>query len=271
VIFAAAAAVALAAPSREALIERWLHANRTHSAPHLESASNASRTQAAPADLRALAQRELATAGRYQLATPAAVPATEPWWAAPWRWLSEQWDRLWRAVFARAHVGRETAASIGDVLLVIVGLILLFTAVRLLRNLQLVRSKSRTDTVPLAGLPDPRSLYREACDAANRGEYGAAALLLFAATVALLDGRGAVAASHSATVGDLRRELRARDAALIAPFDAVAAPFVQKAYAERSVDEPQWHRARAAFDVILSSPSVILSGVEGRSAYNASS
>jgi hypothetical protein len=49
--------------------------------------------------------------------------------------------------------------------------------------------------------------------------------------------------------------LRAHDAPLIAAFDAVAAPFVQKAYAERSVDEPQWHRARDAF--------VILSGVEG--------
>jgi hypothetical protein len=262
VIFAAAAAVGLAAPSREALIERWLHANRTHSAAHLETASNAPRAQAAPPDLNALAQRELATAGRYQLVAPAAVPATEPWWAGPWRWLSERWDRLWRAVFARAHVGRETAASIGDVLLVIVGLILLITVVRLLRNLQLVRSRSRVDAAPLAELPDPQSLYREACDAANRGEYGAAALLLFGATVTLLDGRGAVTASRSATVGDLRRELRARDAALIAPFDVVAAPFVQKAYAERRVDEPQWHRARDAF-VILSSPSVILSGVEG--------
>ena len=254
-IFAAAAAVALAAPSREALIQRWLHANRAHSAAHLESSSNAPRAQAAPADLRALTQRELATAGRYQLVAPAAVPTTEPWWAGPWRWMNEQWDRLWRAVFARAHVGRETAASIGDVLLVIVGLILLFTVVRLLRNLQLVRSRSRIDAAPLAELPDPRALYRDACDAANRGEYGTAALLLFGATVALLDGRGAVAASRSATVGDLRRELRAHDAPLIAAFDAVAAPFVQKAYAERRVDEPQWHRARDAF--------VILSGVEG--------
>jgi hypothetical protein len=90
------------------------------------------------------------------------------------------------------------------------------------------------------------------------GEYGTAALLLFGATVALLDGRGAVAASRSATVGDLRRELRARDAPLVAAFDAVAAPFVEKAYAERRVDEPQWHRARDAF-VVLSHPLVILS------------
>ena len=69
--------------------------------------------------------------------------------------------------------------------------------------------------------------------------------------VALLDRQGAVDASASATVGDLRRELRAHNARLVAPFDAVAAPFVQEAYAERTVDEPQWHRARDAFAALL--------------------
>jgi hypothetical protein len=252
VILAAAAAAALATPSREALIERWLHANRTHSVARLESAASAPPAHAAPAvpDLRGLAQRELGTAGRYQLGTLATVAATEPWWSGPWRWLSEQWDRLWDAIFARAHVGRETAANIGDVLLVIVGLTLLFTVVRLLRNLQLARSTSRLNAAPLAAPVDPGALYRDSRDAANRGEYGSATLLLFAATVALLDGRGAVEASRSATVGDLRRELRVRNASSIAAFDAVAAPFVQKAYAERSVDEPQWRRARAAFDIM---------------------
>jgi hypothetical protein len=69
--------------------------------------------------------------------------------------------------------------------------------------------------------------------------------------VALLDRRGAADGTASATVGDLRRELRASDARLVAPFDAVAAPFVQEAYAERAVDEPQWHRARDAFATLL--------------------
>jgi hypothetical protein len=56
-------------------------------------------------------------------------------------------------------------------------------------------------------------------------------------------------------VGDLRRELRAGDAALVPAFDAVAEPFVARAYAERAVDAPQWSRARAAYDsfVALSS------------------
>ncbi len=146
------------------------------------------------------------------------------------------------------HVGRQAAASIGDVLLLIVGAVFLVVVVRLLRNLQLARSEARSRSEPLATPPDPQSLYRDACDAANRGDYGGAALLLFAATVALLDGRGALRANRSATVGDLRRTLRAGNAALVAPFDAVAAPFVERAYGERAIEEPQWHRARTAFE-----------------------
>ncbi|GEM_PF-2388036 len=251
-IVAAAAAVALATPSREALIERWLRANRTHSAARLESASGVLSSQSAPAppDLHALAQRELGTAGRYRLTESPPLPVSEPWWSGPWRWVSDRWNQFWHAIFGRVHVGKEAAVRVGDVLLVIVGLLLLFTALRLLRNLQFARSTSRSNSSPLATPPDPHSLYRDACDAASRGEYGTAALLLFAASIALLDGRGAVVVRRSATVGDLRRELRAHDATLIAPFDAIAAPFVQKAYAERSVDEPQWRRARTAFDTL---------------------
>jgi hypothetical protein len=252
-VIVAAAAVAFAMPSRAALIERWLQASRTHSMARLASASSSAASHAAaPPNLRALAQRELAVAGRYQLGQTAVPPPTEPWWSRAWRWVSDRWNQLWRAVFARAHVGKEAAASIGDVLLVVVGLALLVAVVRLVRNVQFARSRSEFDAAPLAAPADPRALYRDACDAANRGDYGNAALLLFAATIALLDGRGAVEARRSATVGDLRRTLRTHNASLIAPFDAVAAPFVQTAYAERRVDEPQWHRARTAFSVILS-------------------
>ena len=107
--------------------------------------------------------------------------------------------------------------------------------VRLLRNLQVDRSQSSPRPAPLEEPPAPRALYKQACNAAGRGDYGTAALLLFAAMIALLDRQGAVDATASATVGDLRRELRAGNARLVAPFDAVAAPFVQEAYAERAV------------------------------------
>jgi hypothetical protein len=245
VIVAAAAAVALAAPSRDALIERWLRANHTHSMARLESGPPA--RMAEPPDLRVLAERELAVPGRYRLASSAAV-VSEPWWMRAWEWFSERWQRLWNAIFARVHVGRAAAASIGDVLLVLVGLLLIFVVVRLLMNFHLARSTALVESTPLEGRPSPRALYKEACNAASRGDYGGAAVLLFAATIALLDRQGAVEAARSATIGDFRRALRRRNAALIPSFDAVAAPFAQRAYAERAVDELQWGHAREAFE-----------------------
>ncbi|MFY9719426.1 MAG: hypothetical protein WAK16_07260 [Candidatus Cybelea sp.] len=225
-IFAVAAAVALAMPSRI--------------------------SAAPPRDLHALAQRELTIPGRYQLtASPVAAPP-QSFLSRAWSWLYARWLQLMHALFARVHVGDRTVMSLGDGLLVLVGLLLLAVAIRLLRNLQLVRS-SRLAYEPLAAPLDPQSLYNDARDAANAGDYGGAALLLFAATVVLLDRRGAVEGNRSATVGDLRRELRANDAALISPFDAIAAPFVQKAYAERPVGAREWGRASDAFDTLLQS------------------
>ncbi|MGB8908049.1 MAG: hypothetical protein WCC84_04830 [Candidatus Cybelea sp.] len=247
-IVAATAAFALAAPPRDALIERWLRANRTHSMARLQSAPPV-RT-AEPPDLRGLAERELATPGRYRLSS-SAVDVWEPWWMRVWEWLSERWQHLWNAIFARVHVGRAAAASIGDVLLALIGLLLIFVVVRLLTNFHLARSTALLDSTPLEGQPSPRTLYKEACNAAGRGDYGAAAVLLFAATVALLDRQGTVEAARSATVGDFRRALRRGNAALIPSFDAVAAPFVQRAYAERAVDELQWRHAREAFESLL--------------------
>lgn len=243
-IAALAVTLALTAPSREALIAQWLRSNPKHSAASLGSGP---RGTARVPDLHALAQRELSATGRYRLSTPNLPTATAPWWQRAWDWIAERWQKFWDAIFARAHVGRETAASIGDVLLVVVGLLLIFVVVRLLRNLQFARSASLSGSEPLAESPTPRALYRQACNAATRGDYGTATLLLFAATVAFLDRQGAVHVTSSATVGDLRRAVRAADANLLGSFDAVATPFVQTAYAERPIDEPQWHRARTAF------------------------
>jgi hypothetical protein len=227
VIFAVAAAVALAMPAKV--------------------------SAAPPRDLHALAQRELTIPGRYQLtASPVAAPQ-QSFWSRAWSWAYARWLQLMHALFARVHVGNRTVMSLGDGLLVLVGLLLLVVAVRLLRNLQLVRSSSRLAYERLAAPLDPQALYNDARDAANAGDYGSAALLLFAATVVLLDRRGAVEGSRSATVGDLRRELRTNDAALISPFDAIAAPFVQRAYAERPVGAREWGRASDAFAVLLQS------------------
>jgi hypothetical protein len=246
-IVAIAAAAALA-PSKDALIERWLRANHAHVVVRLAPAPA---PLISPPDLRALAQREFAVKGRYQLAESPLAAAAEPWWSQALHWIYQRWQRFWDLLFARVRVGPQGAASLGDVLLVLVGILMIFVVVRLLRNLQVERSQSGPRAAPLQEPPAPGTLYQQACNAAGRGDYGTAALLLFAAMVALLDRQGAVDGTASATVGDLRRELRAGNARLVAPFDAVAAPFVQEAYAERAVDEPQWHRARDAFATLL--------------------
>jgi hypothetical protein len=230
---------------RDSLIERWLQANRAHAAGSLNFGPRSS--EKAP-DLQALAQRELSIPGRYQIGNVPPAPASQPWWERAWLWVADRWEQMWKALFSHAHVGKAQAASIGDVLLVIVGVILIYCVVRIMHNVQVRRCAPRLESAPLEEGPSPRALYRSACNAASRGDYGTAALLLFAATVALLGRQGAVEITSTATVGDLRRELRVDNAALIPRFDAVAAPFVQRAYADRAVDEPQWQHARTAFE-----------------------
>ncbi len=253
-IFATAVAVALTASSRQELIDRWLRADKTHAVEYLHMVPCARANVRVP-DLGALAQRELATPGRYRLAPRAAPP--EAWWRRALDWISDRSQGFWRALFGRVRVGKEAVASIGDALLAVVSFVLLITIVRLVRNVQITRAaSSNTHGEALHDAPSASALYRQASDFANAGDYGSAALLLFAATITLLDSRDAVVATRSSTVRELRRQLHARDAKFLGAFDAVAAPFVQRAYAERAIGEAQWTRARLAYGVILS-------GVEG--------
>jgi hypothetical protein len=78
--------------------------------------------------------------------------------------------------------------------------------------------------------------------------------LLFASTLALLDVRGVVPADASATVGDVRRQLRRSDASAVSSFDLVAGAFVAGTYAERPIGEPEWQRARDAYAGIAGEP-----------------
>jgi hypothetical protein len=233
--------------AREALLERWRHANPAHLHRLLEAPQTGPEPRA---DLQALAQRELSLPGRYRLATPAlATVRGEPWWLRVWTRLHDWWSAVWRALFAHAP-GRSTTIAIGDVLIALVALMLIVVGIRLVRELQIERARSNRNAQALAELPDAQTLYRRACDAAARGDFGAAALLLFAATIALLDSRGTIALTSSATVGELRHELRARDAALLAPFDTVAAPFVQRAYADRPITPLEWEHAQRACEAV---------------------
>lgn len=243
-----AVAAALMLPSREALLQRWLHANRAHATIALD------RPRGNPGllpNLQSLAQNELAVPGRYQLVLPKAPVEQEPWWLRAINWLSDRWQELWHKLFGRAHIAKGTAVAIGDWLLVLVGVALLALGLSFLRDLQLARERLRAAASPIEPPADPDSLYLRAREAAARGDYSGAARILFAATVAALAGNGTIDGRRSATVGELRRELRSANARLIVPFDAVAMPFVAAAYAERAVDAAQWQRASDAFDSLL--------------------
>lgn len=232
--------------AREAAVGRWLAANRAHTVAQLNSAPPPAR--GAVPNLHELVQAELRTPGRYHVVKPVLRAAATPWWLRLWDWLSDRWQQFWDALFGHVHVGRAQVASIGDVLLIVVGLLFVFVLIRILRDVQYARRAASAEFETLAEPPSPRQLYQDACNAAARGDYGTAALLLFVAMVLLLDRRHAITLTSSATVGDIRRALRAQNSAAVVAFDAVAGPFVQRAYAERPISESQWNMAREAYD-----------------------
>ena len=179
--FFATAGNAPAAATRDALLARWNHAN-----PHAgRLVEHDVRTLATPpANLRALAARELATGYRLTLPKSAALPAADkPWWMRLWTWLSDRLTQLWRAAFGNARLGRRGAIAIGDVLIAAAIALIVLVAWRLLRGFAFERSRGESLEL-LAPPPNARALYDAACDRARQKDYAAASRLLFAAMVA---------------------------------------------------------------------------------------
>jgi len=254
-------AAGAATSQRDALVARWTGASEAQIAAIHDPKARA-QARAAFAKLRARldesvapvalpdfgasARRELAVPGRYQLSEKIAPPPQQPWYGQILDWLKAQLHKLWNALFGRVHIGRTGSMAIGDLLIALAVAALLFAAIRLLAELQIVKA-SNARVEALAPSQDARELYARAHRAASSGDYAGASRLLFAAAVVALDLRGIVAEDPSATVGDLRRALRSRAASLVPTFDAVAEPFVASAYAERPVAPADWERANAAF------------------------
>jgi len=258
---AAVAGASGEAATRAQLVARWEHAQRAAIAkiPQRKARAAAETRLAAerrgldegpgtsgPSDLSQIAARELRTAGRYDLAHAAAPPSPN-WWQRFWTWVSEHVGKLLRLVFGRAHVSPSQAVAAGYVLLAAVTLLLLIVALRLIASIDFDRRRRARGVEPLAGKPDARALYERALRCAERERYGDAVKLLFAAAVTALELRGELEERRSATVGELRASVRARDASLTVPFDAIARPFVFSAYAERAVGSDEWERARGAY------------------------
>jgi hypothetical protein len=200
-----------------------------------------------PIDPALAAQRELQTPLRYRLAG-AQAPPDQNWWAQLWRWFWDRWEAFLKALERNVRIGSAGRVAIGDVLLVVVGSALVFLVVRLLSSMVFAPAPAGATYSAIASRKSAQALLMQATEAAERGEYGRAIRLLFISAVALLDLRGVLRDDESATVGQLRRELRGRGSAIEPAFADLARAFTATAYAERAADGESWRSARTAYE-----------------------
>lgn len=247
------AVVLTTSTERDALTSRWTHASHASVPRNRKLSEGAAPSQDALAPLHALAAAELSVPGRYHLRVATAAPPGKTWWQRLWEWLGEQWNALVQALFGRVRVNKTAAAIVADAVIALLVLAVVAAAIRIV--VVYGRRSSRAASVrALSPAADAATLYAMAAELAERGEYAAAAQLLFRATLTLLDVRGTLRDDASATVGEIRRSLPERE--LVRAFDAVAAVFVAGTYAERPLDAAQWERARDGYLALAREPAV---------------
>jgi hypothetical protein len=176
----------------------------------------------------------------------AAPPARKTWWDALTDWLGKRWHDLVDSLFRNVHIGGNAGTALGDILLI--GLILLVVIVLARLLWSTVRVGTAASGTPLADTAaDAATLHALSLQAARRGDYAHAIVLLFRAALAALDVQGVVHDDPSRTVNECRRAVRAKAPRLAAPFDEIARPFTAVLYADEPVTEVQWNAALNAF------------------------
>jgi hypothetical protein len=199
-----------------------------------------------PHDLVRAVRAELATPGRYQLLDQRTA-VHRSWLRVLLQWLSDRYEQFLQALSSHLHVGRGTVSLFGDVIVVACVLVIAFIGARLLMAVQLDRVL-RTRAIAIGPPRSAHAIALAASAAAASGEYARAIRLLFTAAVTLLDLRGVLRDDPSATVNDLRRALRARNAAAETPFVEIARAFSSAAYAEERLDSTSWDAAHRAYE-----------------------
>ena len=198
-----------------------------------------------PHDLVRAVRAELATPGRYQLEPGRVVHRS--WLAIALQWLGDRYAEFVRALSAHLHVGRNEVSLFGDAIVVVCVIVLGIIGARLLMAVQLERAR-RSRAIAIGTPRSAHAIAMAASSAAASGDFARAIRLLFAAAVTLLDLRGVLRDDPSATVNDLRRALRTRNAAAEPPFVEIAHAFSAAAYAEERLDLSAWDAARAAYE-----------------------
>lgn len=194
-----------------------------------------------PIDPALAARDELATPFRYHLT--AAPPAGE----SVWQRIANAVDDFLSRIFAHVHPGSGGAVVVWVVLALAAGLCAFLVA-----RIVVARARRGSRTADIMALPDEdeAALAHAADDAARRGDMTAAVRLLLRAAVRLLDVRGTLDDDASATVGELRDEVRRREAPVAMSFDEIATAYVTSIYAQHPIDTSAWHRARGAYDLL---------------------
>lgn len=196
-----------------------------------------------PVDIVAAVRAELATPGRYHLG-PARTHQSVL--GEIWRWIAAHWHAFWANLMRHFPVSRSGATLIGDAVVILCMLAVVFAVVQLLIRLEL-ESAQHAPSVPLRAPRNAQAFAIAAAQAAAGGDYTRAVRLLFIAAVTLLDLRGVVRDERGATVNELRREVRERDARLEPPFVTLARTYTSAAYAEEPLGEDAWTRAQDAY------------------------
>lgn len=196
-----------------------------------------------PRDIVAAVRAELATPGRYHLNVARRHQSIVE---EIWRWVAAHWHAFWENLLRHFPVSRGGATLIGDAVVIVCLLAAVFVAVQLLIRLEL-ESAQRAPSVPLRAPRNAQSFAIAAAQAAAEGDFTRAVRLLFIAAVTLLDLRGVVRDERSATINELRREVRARDAQLEPPFITLARAYTSAAYAEEPLGQDAWARAQDAY------------------------
>lgn len=198
-----------------------------------------------PHELVQAVRAELAVPGRYHL-TETHV-AHRSWLQLALQWLYDRYAEFVHALASHVKVGASGVSLFGDAIVVACVVVLGVVGARLLIALQLERARGN-QAIAIGPPRSAHAIARAAAEAAANGDYARAIRLLFAASVTLLDLRGVLHDDPSATVNDLRRALRARNASAEAPFVEIARTFSAAAYAEEQLDASAWGAAREAYD-----------------------
>ena len=161
---------------------------------------------------------------------------------------------LWSKFLGRAAASGSSSVALGDIIAIIAvaaaAAALIYLIVRVAQTLVARRSRRRGEEqigTEIAAPGDPDLSYAAARRAASEGSYGRAVVLLFQASLVVLDRSGRVAYDPARTAGEYRRAVRLTAARASSPFDELARAFTDVAYADKDATEREWMSADASY------------------------